>query len=67
MYNSVDGKQYDPKKDTLRDMTIVEEIKEGEIIYLKHLRGEKCNADETRFVKDLAKKGYHPITNPFSK
>ena len=41
MYNSRDGKQYDPKKDKLRDMSMVKQIKKGETIYLQHLNGEK--------------------------
>jgi hypothetical protein len=65
MYNSRDGKQYDPKKDKLRDMSMVEQIKEGETIYLQHLNGEKCNVDDVNLLKDLQEKGYHPINNPF--
>jgi len=58
MYNSRDGTQYDPKKDTLRDMSTVEQIKEGESIYIKHLKGDKCNAVGTSSLKD-------PINYPF--
>ena len=66
MFN-IDGNQYDPQEDTLRDMNIVEKIKEGENIYLKQLKGEKCNAEDKSFLENLGKKGYHPITNPFFK
>jgi hypothetical protein len=67
MYNTIDGNQYDPQEDTLRDMNIVEQIKEGENIYLNQLKGEKCNAEDKIYLENLGGKGYHPITNPFFK
>ena len=41
MYNAIDGNQYDPQEDNLREIAIVERINEAENIYLKQLKGEK--------------------------
>jgi len=67
VYNTRDGTQYDPKKDTLRDLSTVEQIKEGKSNYINHLKGDKCNAEDTSSLKDRQGKGYHPVNNPFFK
>jgi hypothetical protein len=64
MYNSRSGR-YDPNRDTLRDMSIVEQIRRGSQIYQKHLTGDKNSEEERNLIKDLRDKGYHPIVNPF--
>ena len=65
MYDSRDGKQYNPKRDSLRNMTIVDQIKKCAAIYQKHLAGVKCSIAEHNLLKDLQDKGHHPIINPF--
>jgi len=48
-------------------MSMVEQIKEGQSIYIKLLKGDKCNAEDTSLLKNLQEEGYHSINNPFFK
>jgi len=57
--------KYDSEVDTLRDITIVDQIKVCEKFYLKHLKRDICNATDISSVKVLREKGYKPITNSF--
>jgi len=50
MYNSRDGTQYDIEKNTLCDMSTVEQMNEGD------LKGDKCNAEDTRSLKYYKRK-----------
>jgi hypothetical protein len=67
MYNSKECGPYNPKVDKLRDMSVVEQIKNGEKAYLKYLNGNRYTPEELNSLKDLQEKGYHPIINPFFK
>ena len=65
MYNSKECGQYNPEVDNFRDMTIIQQIQDGEKTFLKYLKGERYTSEESNSLKDLQVKGYHPICNPF--
>ena len=66
MYNSREGNEYNRNRDTLRNISVVEQIKECVKIYQKKLTGLKNTKAEEDLLDDLEDKGYHPIINPFS-
>ena len=51
MYDSRNGKQYNPKRDSLRNLTIVDQIQKCATIYQKHLAGVKCSSAEQIYSK----------------
>ena len=65
MYNSKECGQYNPEVDNFRDMTIIQQIQDGEKTFLKYLKGERYTSEESNSLKDLQVKGYHTICNPF--
>ena len=65
LYNSTECGQYNPIVHTLRDLSVVQQIKDGEKSFQKYLNGERYAAEELQSLKNLQGKGYHPIFNPF--
>ena len=65
MYNSRVGGQYNRNIHELRDLSEVRNIEECEEIFLKSLRGGKYSREESKQLRELEEKGYHPISNPF--
>ena len=65
MYKSREGGQYDSNTDTLRDMTIKNNIKAGVVIYEKYLTNVKITQAERKILNELTDNGYHSINNSF--
>jgi hypothetical protein len=65
MYNSIEGGQYKRNIHNLRDLAEVQNIVECEEIFLKSLKGGKYSKAESKKLKALEQKGYHPMNNPF--
>jgi hypothetical protein len=66
IYNSREGNEYNRNRDTLRNISVVEQIEVCAKIYQKKLTGLKNTKAEEDLLDDLEDKGYHPIINPFS-
>ena len=65
MYHSRDGGLYNPEVDTLRDISVKEQVKVCAKIYHKQLTNNHITSVERNLLKDLQDRGYHPINNPF--